>query len=203
MGRSRAGCPCHSALRNNLVERIHDDAGCARPLELGHERPLDGGLQDHLDRHGALRDYAAIKERVVAGVQPNGTAIVGVDDNWGQAVADRIGRAGKRIERVSVRRPLSDGLYVEGDQVMRAAGGTAHAVVHIGGIGSLRGLHNAQNAACATGAALALGSAILQITGWGVVAGFRSGASPLSAVILGVGQGILGVLLLVLESLIY
>jgi hypothetical protein len=54
-----------------------------------------------------------------------------------------------------------------------------------------------------TGAALALGSAILQITGWGVVAGFRSGASPLSAVILGVGQGILGVLLLVLESLIH
>jgi UDP-N-acetylmuramoylalanine--D-glutamate ligase len=58
---------------------------------------------------------------------------------------------------VSVRRPLSDGLYVEGDQVMRAAGGTARAVVHIGGIGSLRGAHNAQNAACASGAALALG----------------------------------------------
>ena len=42
-----------------------------------------------------------------------------------------------------------------------------------------------------TGAALALGRAILQITGWGVVAGFRSGASPLSAVILGVGRGFL------------
>jgi len=41
--------------------------------------------------------------------------------------------------------------------VMRAAGGTARAVAHIGGIGSLRGLHNAQNAACAAGAALALG----------------------------------------------
>jgi hypothetical protein len=54
-----------------------------------------------------------------------------------------------------------------------------------------------------TGVALALGSAILQITGWGVVAGFRSGASPLSAVMLGVGQGMLGVLLLVLESLIH
>jgi UDP-N-acetylmuramoylalanine--D-glutamate ligase len=113
--------------------------------------------EDHLDRHGALRDYAAIKERLVAGVQREGTAIVGVDDNFGQAIADRIGRAGKRIERVSVRRPLSDGFYVEGDRVMRAAGGTARAAVHIGGIGSLRGLHNAQNAACATAAALALG----------------------------------------------
>jgi UDP-N-acetylmuramoylalanine--D-glutamate ligase len=113
--------------------------------------------EDHLDRHGTLRDYAAIKARLVAGVQPRGTAIVSVDDNWCQAVADRIERAGKRIMRVSVRRPLPDGLYVEGDRVMRAAGGTAHAVVQIGGIGSLRGAHNAQNAACAAGAALALG----------------------------------------------
>jgi len=112
---------------------------------------------DHLDRHGTLRDYAAIKERLVAGVQPGGTPIVGVDDNWGQAAADRIERAGRRVVRVSVRRPLADGLYVEAEQVMRAAGGTARAVAHIGGIGSLRGLHNAQNAACAVGAALALG----------------------------------------------
>jgi hypothetical protein len=54
-----------------------------------------------------------------------------------------------------------------------------------------------------TGAALALGSAILQITGWGAVAGFRSGASPFSVIILGVGQGILGVLLRVLGRLIH
>jgi UDP-N-acetylmuramoylalanine--D-glutamate ligase len=113
--------------------------------------------EDHLDRHGTLKDYAAIKERLVAGVRSEGTAIVSVDDNWGQAAADRIERSGKRLVRVSVRRPLPDGLYVETDQVMLAAGGTARAVAHIGGIGSLRGLHNAQNAACATGAALALG----------------------------------------------
>jgi UDP-N-acetylmuramoylalanine--D-glutamate ligase len=113
--------------------------------------------EDHLDRHGTLRAYAAIKERLVVGVTRGGTPIVGVDDNWGQAAADRIERAGRAVVRVSVRRPLPDGLYVEAEQVMRAAGGTARAVAHIGGIGSLRGLHNAQNAACAVGAALALG----------------------------------------------
>jgi UDP-N-acetylmuramoylalanine--D-glutamate ligase len=112
---------------------------------------------DHLDRHGTLANYAAIKERLVAGVQPGGTAIVGVDDNYCQAIADRIERRGKRVERVSVRRPLSNGFYIEGDRVMRATGGTARPVVQIGGIGSLRGTHNAQNAACATAAALALG----------------------------------------------
>jgi UDP-N-acetylmuramoylalanine--D-glutamate ligase len=113
--------------------------------------------EDHLDRHGTLGNYAAVKERLVAGVQERGTAIVGVDDNWCAAAADRIERAGKRLLRVSVRRPLPDGLYVEAEQIMQAAGGTARAIARIGGIGSLRGVHNAQNAACAAGAALALG----------------------------------------------
>jgi UDP-N-acetylmuramoylalanine--D-glutamate ligase len=113
--------------------------------------------EDHLDRHGTLRHYAEVKERLVTGVQPDGTAIVGVDDNWCAAAADRVERAGKRVVRVSVRRPLPDGLYVEHGQIMQAAGGTARPIALLGGIGSLRGLHNAQNAACATGAALAHG----------------------------------------------
>src|SRR5262245_10771554 len=121
--------------------------------------------EDHLDRHGTLANYAAIKERLVAGVPEDGTAIVGVDDNWCQAVADRLQRLGKNVVRVSVRRPLAHGFYVEAEQVMQAVGGTASAVAHIGGIGSLRGLHNAQNAACATAAALALGLSADQIQG--------------------------------------
>ena len=113
--------------------------------------------EDHLDRHGTLAHYAAVKERLVAGVQEDGTAIVGVDDPWCAAAADRIEQAGKRLVRVSVRRPLQDGLYVEGESIMQAASGSARTIAGIGGIGSLRGVHNAQNAACAAAAALALG----------------------------------------------
>jgi len=119
--------------------------------------------EDHLDRHGTLENYAAIKERLVAGVPDNGTAIVGVDDKFCQAAADRLERQGRNVVRVSVRRPLAHGLYVEAEQIMHAVGGTARPVAHIGGIGSLRGLHNAQNAACAAGAALALGLTAAQI----------------------------------------
>jgi UDP-N-acetylmuramoylalanine--D-glutamate ligase len=113
--------------------------------------------EDHLDRHGTLANYAAIKERLVAGVEEGGTAVIGVDDNWCQGAADRIERRGTKVVRASVRRPLAEGLYLEGDRILQAAGATARVLVHIGGIGSLRGVHNAQNAACATAAALALG----------------------------------------------
>jgi UDP-N-acetylmuramoylalanine--D-glutamate ligase len=113
--------------------------------------------EDHLDRHGSLANYGAVKERLIAGVQRDGTAIVGVDDNWCQAVADRAEHAGTRVVRVSVRHPLAYGVYVDGERVFQATGGTAREIAHLGSIGSLRGRHNAQNAACAAAAALALG----------------------------------------------
>ena len=124
--------------------------------------------EDHLDRHGSMEHYAEVKERLVAGVPSNGTAIVGVDDDWCRAIADRLAQAGKRVVRISVHRELSDGIYVANGRIMRAtppppypppqAGeGRVGVIAELGGIGSLRGQHNAQNAACAAAAALALG----------------------------------------------
>ena len=124
--------------------------------------------EDHLDRHGTMEHYAAVKERLVAGVPREGTAIVGVDDDWCGAIAVRLARSGKRVVRISVQRKLSNGLYAEQQRIMRApppyppplAGEGREgdvAIAELSGIGSLRGLHNAQNAACATAAALALG----------------------------------------------
>src|ERR1700760_2928589 len=113
--------------------------------------------EDHIDRHGTLEHYAAVKARLVTGVQPRGTAVVGVDDGWCRAIADRIEQSGQRVIRVSVKNPLADGIYVERETIWRAAGGARSEVAKIGGIGSLRGLHNAQNAACAAACAVTLG----------------------------------------------
>jgi UDP-N-acetylmuramoylalanine--D-glutamate ligase len=123
--------------------------------------------EDHLDRHGTMEHYAAVKERLVAGVQQQGTAIVGVDDDWCRQIADRLERSGKRVVRISVRRELNGGVYVEQQRIVRntppryplpQAGEVSEGIIaELGGIGSLRGLHNAQNAACAVAAALALG----------------------------------------------
>jgi UDP-N-acetylmuramoylalanine--D-glutamate ligase len=113
--------------------------------------------EDHIDRHGTLRNYAAVKERLVARVQRDGSAIIGVDDDWCRTSADRIERSGKRVLRVSVLQTLADGLYVESEQIIQAAKGVVGTIAILRGIGSLRGAHNAQNAACASGAALAIG----------------------------------------------
>jgi UDP-N-acetylmuramoylalanine--D-glutamate ligase len=113
--------------------------------------------EDHIDRHGTLEHYAAVKERLVAGVQNQGTSIIGVDDIYCRNIADRLDRAGKRVVRVSVKNPLADGVYVERETILRAAGGARSEIARIGGVGSLRGLHNAQNAACASACAQALG----------------------------------------------
>jgi UDP-N-acetylmuramoylalanine--D-glutamate ligase len=113
--------------------------------------------EDHLDRHGTLEHYGAVKERLVAGVPEGGTAVIGVDDEFCAAAAERLARRGKCVVRISVLRALRDGIYIDGEQIMLAENGNARAVALLGGIGSLRGRHNAQNAACAVAAALALG----------------------------------------------
>ena len=113
--------------------------------------------EDHLDRHGTMENYAALKALVPAAIEPGGTAVVAVDDGYTRDVADRIARAGKNIVRVSAKGPLHDGLYAEGSLIVRAAAGKTNVIAQLAGIGSLRGEHNAQNAACAVAACLAVG----------------------------------------------
>jgi UDP-N-acetylmuramoylalanine--D-glutamate ligase len=113
--------------------------------------------EDHLDRHGTMEHYAAVKERLVAGVPDNGEAVVGIDDDWCRTIANRLEQSAKRVIRVSGRGALSDGIYAADSKIVRAANAKVSPIARIDGIGSLRGMHNAQNAACAVAAALALG----------------------------------------------
>ena len=109
---------------------------------------------DHLDRHGTMQHYAGIKERLVAA---SGTAIIGVDDSFCALIADRVERTGTKVVRISQRQPLADGLYAQGSQIIHADTGATSVVADLGGIQTLRGSHNAQNAAAAIAACLAVG----------------------------------------------
>jgi UDP-N-acetylmuramoylalanine--D-glutamate ligase len=108
---------------------------------------------DHLDRHGTMEAYAAIKERMVASAE---IAVCGVDDGWSKAMADRRAATGRALTRFSTGRLIS-GVSARGGVVARIAGGEEFEIARLSGAASLRGQHNAQNAAAAAAAALALG----------------------------------------------
>jgi UDP-N-acetylmuramoylalanine--D-glutamate ligase len=119
--------------------------------------------EDHLDRHGTMENYAALKMLVPASVEPGGTAVIAVDDRYTREAAERVERAGKKVVRVSVVAPLREGLYAEGTRIAGAKNGKAYPIAQLTGIGSLRGVHNAQNAAAAIAVAQALGVGIPDI----------------------------------------
>ncbi len=115
---------------------------------------------DHLDRHGTMQHYAAIKERLVAG---SDAAIIGVDDSFCAAIADRLERAGRPVIRISKRVPVTDGYFAQGTDLMEAAHGAYERIGVLEGIGSLRGAHNAQNALAAVAACLKVGLTLGEI----------------------------------------
>jgi UDP-N-acetylmuramoylalanine--D-glutamate ligase len=121
---------------------------------------------DHLDRHGTLDRYAALKERVVRGAD---VALIGVDDAYGQAMGERNGwRSHQKPDRrnlpVSVKRRLDFGIFVADQKILAAeAGGGTRVLADLRGISTLRGTHNAQNAAFAAGAVDLLGIKTAQL----------------------------------------
>jgi UDP-N-acetylmuramoylalanine--D-glutamate ligase len=115
--------------------------------------------EDHLDRHGSMENYAAIKGRLVAQVMlGTGVAVIGVDDVYCASIADRLDAAGLHVERVSVTGTVDQGIYADGARLMLVRNGKAELFADLAGIGSLRGAHNGQNAAAASLALLALGA---------------------------------------------
>ena len=110
---------------------------------------------DHLDRHGTMERYAAIKERLVAGADT--CRSIGVDDAWSAAAAERRAGSGRPMKAISASAMGTEGVFADGSTLVVVDKSEASAIADLGGIGSLRGTHNAQNAAAAVAAALALG----------------------------------------------
>ncbi len=112
---------------------------------------------DHIDRHGSMERYAAVKERLVAGAE---VALVSVDDAHTHAIGARLiakAREEQRVVPVSGARALDWGFFVEGGAVYFRERGhppeEAELLAKLQGARALRGAHNAQNAAFAAAAA--------------------------------------------------
>jgi UDP-N-acetylmuramoylalanine--D-glutamate ligase len=113
---------------------------------------------DHLDRHGSMDTYAAIKERLVAS---SDTAVIGMDDHYSAGIAAFLTAKGHKVVRISTTGKLEDGVYLDDGRLVRAQKGkmgkSVETVADLSGARALRGVHNAQNAAAAFAACNALG----------------------------------------------
>ncbi|MBL0374478.1 UDP-N-acetylmuramoyl-L-alanine--D-glutamate ligase [Rhizobium sp. KVB221] len=133
---------------------------------------------DHLDRHGTMQHYSDVKERLVAGA---GTAVIGDDDSYCSLIADRVEKAGVKVMRISRRHAVAEGLYADASKIMRAHDGVVAEVADLDGIQTLRGSHNAQNAAAAIAACLAVGLGESEIrAGLGSFPGLKHRMQPVA-----------------------
>jgi UDP-N-acetylmuramoylalanine--D-glutamate ligase len=105
---------------------------------------------DHIDRHGTLENYAAVKANLLKRTVNGGTIVVGTDDAHCAAIfTQAIARSGIRAVAVSVGRVLSRGIFVTDGKIYDASEPPAEEIGDIGPAQHLRGVHNWQNAALA------------------------------------------------------
>ncbi len=117
---------------------------------------------DHLDRHGTIENYAALKARMFANMGEGTDVVIGVDDPHSAAIADAVEAldAGVTVWRVrgGQRLPDATGVWYEHAVLHETLNDNEFSATSVDGIPSLRGAHNWQNAAAAY--ALALSKAV-------------------------------------------
>lgn len=113
---------------------------------------------DHLDRHGDMAGYAAVKCRVFQHQSKAGIAIVGADDPICAAITSELQQHSKaRIIPISVKNPVDNGVHVIDGLLSDLSHGDQSWTIDISDIASLRGRHNWQNAAAAVATVSHLG----------------------------------------------
>ncbi len=123
---------------------------------------------DHLDRHGGYGGYFSAKRRLFSVGRPT-CSVIGVDEPEGRFLANEMrgGRdPGDSVVAVSATRPLAGrGLSVarRDDRLVAFRDGVETLSVDLADAVSLKGVHNAQNAAAATAVLLRLGLAETEI----------------------------------------
>jgi UDP-N-acetylmuramoylalanine--D-glutamate ligase len=112
---------------------------------------------DHLDRHGDVEHYSAIKERLVARAD---TALIGVDDEPCRAIAARLqARSKGRVATITTASTPGADIALEDGCLVQRVAGASNVLFDLSRAPNLRGAHNAQNAAFAWTAAQAMGLA--------------------------------------------
>ena len=105
---------------------------------------------DHLDRHGNMENYAAVKAKIFERQTGDDVSVISVDDDWCSKIAGQL--SGRKVVEISVVQPLTDGVSaVDGVLI------SGNDRIDLNGMHGLRGSHNWQNACAAFAVGRALG----------------------------------------------
>jgi UDP-N-acetylmuramoylalanine--D-glutamate ligase len=105
---------------------------------------------DHIDRHGSLENYAAVKMRLLKQTKRTGRNVVGVDDSHCSSIFTRLtSNGGAPCVPVSVGKVLGRGVFVLDGVLYDAQGERSAKVMDLKSAPHLPGAHNWQNAALA------------------------------------------------------
>jgi UDP-N-acetylmuramoylalanine--D-glutamate ligase len=111
---------------------------------------LSNVTPDHIDRHGSLENYAAVKMALLKQTKKSGLNVVGVDDAHCSAIFTRLtSNGGPPCLAVSVGKVLGRGIFVLDGQLYDAQQDRAAKVMNLAAAAHLPGAHNWQNAALA------------------------------------------------------
>ena len=124
---------------------------------------------DHIDRHGTMDNYAAIKARMLKQTARDGQMVIGVDDDYSASIFTQASlaaknKSGAQANAVSVGKVLGRGLFVVDGALYDALGARAVKVMDMADAARLPGAHNWQNAALAFGAVKPFISDVKKIT---------------------------------------
>jgi UDP-N-acetylmuramoylalanine--D-glutamate ligase len=106
---------------------------------------------DHLDRHGDMNGYITAKKKIFRG---EGTAIIGIDDDWSQQVYSDIAKAKRKTIPVSCLTQPAGGIYVTATGTLTDRG---CEIFNLKECRTLQGQHNWQNSAITYAACTAQG----------------------------------------------
>ena len=125
----------------------------ARPtydVLLEHGAVLLNITPDHLDRHGTMENYAAVKARIFAGQGRGDHAVIGVDDDWSARICAQVSARGDvGVAAVSVGKVLGRGVHVMDGVLVDATGAASRPVLDLKTLAHLPGAHNWQHLAIA------------------------------------------------------
>ncbi|MGO8713291.1 MAG: UDP-N-acetylmuramoyl-L-alanine--D-glutamate ligase [Rhizomicrobium sp.] len=105
---------------------------------------------DHIDRHGSMDLYVAVKARLLGQTAKSGQIIIGVDDSCSAAIHTRLAaQGGAEAVPVSVGKVLGRGVFAVDGTLYDAWGSRAARAMDLSTAAHLPGAHNWQNASLA------------------------------------------------------